>query len=101
MEYYWLSSELWGQQKPPARWVVEIIQEVLERLEGMTKEDDKAIASLSEEIAKRLLERVKPASVKNYFTWLHKAVRIHFTEENGRLIPENSIYHPTKGIYEL
>ena len=91
----WL--EEWGKGKPPAGWVREIIDETLSRLEGMTKEDETAIASLNKEITEKFLKKVKPTSVKNYYTSLHKAVRIHFKD---KLTAKNSIKHPTKGIRE-
>ena len=95
MEDYWLKE--WGKGKPPSKWVIEIIDETLSRLEGMTKEDSEAIAVLNEELTQKFLKKVKPTSVKNYYTYLHKAVRIHFKD---KLTSQNSIYHPTKGISE-
>ncbi|EHJ09598.1 protelomerase family protein [Crocosphaera watsonii] len=92
---HWLKE--WGQGKPPSKWVIEIIDDTLSRLEGMTKEDETAIAELNKEITEKFLKKVKPTSVKNYYTYLHKAVRIYF---KGKLTPFNSIKHPTKGEKE-
>ena len=86
MENYWLKE--WGKGKPPSKWVIEIIDETLSRLEGMTKEDSEAIAVLNEELTQKFLKKVKPTSVKNYYTYLHKAVRIHFKD---KLTSKNSI----------
>ncbi len=95
MEDHWLKE--WGNRKPPAGWVREIIDDTLSRLEGMTKEDSEEIAVLNEELTQKFLKKVKPTSVKNYYTYLHKALRIHFKD---KLNSKNSIYHPTKGISE-
>ena len=95
MEDHWLKE--WGKGKPPSKWVIEIIDDTLSRLEGMTKEDCREIAVLNEELTQKFLKKVKPTSVKNYYTYLHKAVRIHFKD---KLTSKNSIYHPTKGISE-
>ena len=95
MSEHWLKE--WGQGKPPSKWVIDIIDDTLSRLERMSKEDVRAIAELNKEITEKFLKKVKPTSVKNYYTYLHKAVRIHF---KGKLTPFNSIKHPTKGISE-
>ncbi len=100
MEYYWLEESKWGKGKPPARWEAEIINEVLVKIEGLSKNDSEAITQLNQEISQRFLEKVSRQSVKNSYSRLHKAIRIHFTEENARLTENNSIYHPTKGIRE-
>ncbi|MDJ0599039.1 MAG: protelomerase family protein [Crocosphaera sp.] len=95
MSEHWLKE--WGQGKPPSKWVIDIIDDTLSRLEGMTKEDETAIAELNKEITEKFLKKVLPTSVKNYYTYLHKAVRIHFKD---KLTSVNSIKHPTKGIFE-
>ncbi|WP_107667533.1 protelomerase family protein [Cyanothece sp. BG0011] len=92
---HWLKE--WGKGKPPAGWVIEIIDDTLTRLEGMTKEDETEIAQLNNELTEKFLKKVKPTSVKNYYTCLHKAVRIHFKD---KLTAKNSINHPTKGKRE-
>ncbi|MGK7956947.1 MAG: protelomerase family protein [Crocosphaera sp.] len=95
MQNHWLKE--WGKGKPPAKWVIDIIDDTLTRLEGMTKEDSEKIAQLNSELTEKFLEKVLPTSVKNYYTYLHKAVRINFKD---KLTPFNSIDHPTKGIRE-
>lgn len=95
MSEHWLFE--WGRGKPPSGWVIDIIDDTLSRLEGMTKEDENAIAELNKELTEKFLKKVKPTSVKNYYTYLHKAVRIHFRD---KLTAKNSINHPTKGKRE-
>ena len=38
MKDHWLKE--WGKGKPPSKWVIEIIDDTLSCLEGMTKEEE-------------------------------------------------------------
>ena len=58
MKDHWLKE--WGKGKPPSKWVIEIIDDTLSCLEGMTKEEESAIAVLNEELTQKFLKKVKP-----------------------------------------
>ena len=100
MSYYWIEKAVWGKGKPPPEWEAALIDETLKKLEGLSKDESEKIERIGKEITEKFLDRVKPVSVKNCFSRLHKAIRIHFGEETGRLNEKNSILHPTRGVRE-
>jgi hypothetical protein len=100
MAYYWMEKKQWGKGKPPALWEAIVINDTLEKLELLTRQEEEEIEKLGAEVTRRFLERVKPVSVKNSFSRLHKAMRIHFSPESGRLNENNSYLHPTRSTRE-
>lgn len=84
----WLNQ--WGQTRKPPPWAIALIDDALKELEPLTRADENQMLVLRDRLTAAMLEQVQPASVKNYFTMLHRAIRIYFSPESGRLTPENS-----------
>lgn len=89
-QFYWLRPELWGQTRQPPKWTAQLIDEALKALEGLSRGNEDEMLLLRDRLSEAFLEKVQKSSLKNYFTQLHRAIRIHFREENGKLNEFNS-----------
>lgn len=96
MTFYWLDQNLWGKGRQPAQWEAQLIDEALHSLEGLTRSNEDQLLQLRSRLTAQFLECVSPTSLKNCFSRLHKAIKIHFSPESGRLTQANSVSHPTK-----
>jgi hypothetical protein len=96
MTFYWLDQNLWGKGRQPAQWEAQLIDEALHSMEGLTRSNEDQLLQLRSRLTQQFLECVSPTSLKNCFSRLHKAIKIHFSPESGRLTQANSVSHPTK-----
>jgi hypothetical protein len=96
MTFYWLDQNLWGKGRQPAQWEAQLIDEALHSMEGLTRSNEDQLLQLRSRLTQQFLQQVGESSLKNCFSRLHKAIKIHFSPESGRLNQANSISHPTK-----
>jgi len=96
MTFYWLDQNLWGKGRQPAQWEAKLIDEALHSLEGLTRSNEDQLLQLRSSLTEQFLQHVRESSLKNCFSRLHKAIKIHFSPESGRLTQANSVSHPTK-----
>jgi hypothetical protein len=89
-QFYWLKTELWGQTRQPPQWAARLIDEALKTLEGLSRADEEEMLHIRDRLSNAFLQNVKNSSLKNYFTQLHRAIRIHFSTESGKLNESNS-----------
>ena len=83
-------------------WEARLIDEALHFLEAIpdARNHEDQLIGLRDRLTEQFLSQVASTSVKNSFTRLHKAIRIHFSPASGRLTPANSYYHPTQKTRE-
>ncbi|MFP5275269.1 protelomerase family protein [Coleofasciculus sp.] len=96
MTFYWLDQNLWGKGRQPAQWEAQLIDEALHSIEGLTRSDYDQLLQLRSRLTEQYLQHVGESSLKNCFSRLHKAIKIHFSPSSGRLTQANSVSHPTK-----
>ncbi|MEQ8463996.1 protelomerase family protein [Coleofasciculus sp. E1-EBD-02] len=96
MTFYWLDQNLWGKGRQPAQWEAQLIDEALHSMEGLTRSNEDQLLQLRSRLTQQFLQHVGESSLKNCFSRLHKAIKIHFSPSSGRLTQANSVSHPTK-----
>ncbi|MFP5273692.1 hypothetical protein [Coleofasciculus sp.] len=96
MTFYWLDQNLWGKGRQPAQWEAQLIDEALHSMEGLTRSNEDQLLQLRDRLTQQFLQHVGESSLKNCFSRLHKAIKIHFSPSSGRLTQANSVSHPTK-----